>query len=770
MSGAFTLEEADRRGRRRARILTPLLGVIVIVAALLGIALYGDRANRQGALALTDEMLLVLETRVAQQVSSFLGSGERALRLAREILVTQETQAERNLLLERFARRLLEELPHVSMFLASDPRGNYVGVRRRGEGGYSMLIIHNEPGPRRLVRTEHDAEGREIGSEEVAETGFDPRTRPWYVAALGAPGAAWTQLYVFFTDRVPGVTVATAVRATPEEEPIGVIAIDVSLDALSHFLSGLHIGRSGRAVIVDREGQIVAHPEARLTLRETPEGLATQRLDAIGDPVLARALDRVRLSGDFRAVEEVAGERHFILATSLDGATSEGWRVIIVVPEADFTGFVRVNSRRTLLMSLGVIAVAGLLALLLVRQGLRTDAAAARLMEDRESIALQSSAFGELAASTALFDPASELPPELTERLAAVARATRACVWRMAPDSRALVLEDAHDSERGGHTRDAVLPREEMPAFFARLATGETIRAPDAARERATAELHRAWLAPLGTRGIVAVPIRHGARSLGVVWVEDPRAPERELLGFLEPVAKLLSVRLAGGAARLAARAAAVHVEEPAPAAVSSARLSAGALDPAALGDLAAEVHPLTAVAVIRFSDARALGGRSGRGAAPLIERLATVLEGAAREAGMPYLRLVGAELVAAAGLTAEEGGAPAARRAAAFALAARAACLRLFDEAESEPSFRIGLDLGVAIGSRVGSAPAFVNLWGEAVRVAGQLAASAPEAGIQASEAIYAALSGAYLFRPRGRFHMPGQGVASSFILAAEL
>lgn len=711
-----------------------------------------------------------IELRVAQQVKSFLGDGERALRLAQDLVATPESAEQRNILLARFARRVLMEAPHISMLLAADAQGNYLGVRRGPEGGTAQLEIRNDPGPRRLTRTHKDATGQEIASEEVVETGFDPRTRPWYRAAMKSPSEAWTELYVFFNDRAPGITVSAAMRPVPGEPPVGVVALDVSLDALSGMLAGLHIGRTGRAVLIDRAGQIVAHPDPRLTLRETPEGLATERLDAIGDPVLARALDHVRLSGDFRAVEEVDGARHFIVATSLHGAGAEGWRLIIAVPEQDFTGFVRLNSRRALLMSLGVVAVATLLALFLVRQGLRADAAAVRLIEDRACIAAQSDAFAQLADSAALFDPGAKLPPELTERLCVVARAARAAVWRLTPDGRALTLEDAYEAEGGGHLQDALLPREEMPALFARLATGETIRTSDAARERATAELHRAWLQPLGTRGLIAVPIRHGARSLGLAWVEDPRASDDEVLAFLKPVAKLLSVRLAGGAAHLAARAASVKAQAPAAAPLAEARLGAGVLDPAGHADLAADVHPLTAVAVIRFTEARALAERGGKGAGPLIERLAGALEAAAREAGIPYLRLLGEEMVAAVGLAAEESGTPAARRIATFALAARGACLHIFEQAETEPTFSIGLDLGVAIGSRVGSAAPFLNLWGEAVRAARELAASAPVGGIQASDSVYAALADAFLFRPRGRFHVPGRGVASSFILAAEL
>jgi class 3 adenylate cyclase len=772
MSDAPTVEAAQRRRQRRWRILTPVLGVLVILAALLGIALYNDRANREGALALTDEMLHSLDDRVAQQVEVFLGSGERVLRLARDLFVTSEGELDRDDILLRFAQRLLEELDHISLFMVADPRGNYVGVRRTEDGGTSTLDIRNDPAPRRFLRSLRDAEGNLTATTEEPDNGFDPRTRPWYREALARPGEAWTEMYIFFTDRVPGVTVATAVRQPGREEPIGVLALDVSLDALSRFLAGLHIGRTGRAVIVDREGRIVAHPDTALAMEETPGGLASRRLDMIGDPVLARALDRMRLEGDVRTVEEVDGARQFILATSLRSAAAAGWRIIIVVPEEDFTGFVRLNSRRALLMSLGVVGIAGLLALFLMRQGLRADAAAAQLIADRASIAAQSAAFGELAGSTALFDPMADLPPELTERLAAVAQAARACVWRLAPDGRSLRLEDSHDAERGGHTSDAMLLRDEMPALFARLATAETIAVPDAARDRGTSDLSRAWLAPLGSRALIAAPIRHGARTLGVVWVEDPRAPEAEVLGFLLPVAKLLAVRLAGGAARLAEQAAAVKAQEPVPAPQGpEVRLAGGALDPAALASLAADVHPLAAVAVIRLAEPLALADRSGPPAErALMERLAAGLEDAARAAGIPYLRVLGEEMVAIAGLSAEEAGMPAARRIAAFALAARACCLRLFEEAGAEPAFRIGLDLGVVIGGRVGTEPGFLNLWGEAVRVAGQMAASAPEAGIQASESIYAALAGSHLFRPRGRFHMPGHGAMSSFILAAEL
>jgi class 3 adenylate cyclase len=771
MSGAAGIAAAERRRRRLARVLFPLASVVVMVGALLAIALYSHDANRRGALALTEEVLHSLERRVAQEVQFFLGTAERSVRLARDFFVPPGADGSGRETLERFGRQVLRQLPHIALFMAADMRGNYMAVRRGAEDGSSTLIIANDPGPRRLYRLFYDASGNLVGRRDEAETGFDPRTRPWFRAALDDPNEAWTEIYVFFTDRVPGVTIATAVRRPGSAEAIGVLALDISLDALSAFLDGLTIGRRGRAVVVDSAGRVIAHPDQRRILRETQSGLSTRRLDEMDDPVLARAFDLIRIEGDVRRTEEVEGKRHVLLSTTLSDTAADTWRVVITVPEEDFTAFVTLNNRRVLLMSLGVIAMALGLALLLVRQGLRADRAAQRLLDERASIAAQSAAFAELAGSTALFDPNTDLPPELAERVCAVSRAARACLWRLSADGRALMLEDSFEAERRGHTSDATLLREEMPALFTRLSTGEPILAGDAAKERTTAELHRIWLSPLGSTSLIAVPIRHGARHLGVVWVEDARATEQEVLAFLKPVSQLLAVRLAGGARRLAERAAAQAVEAANAPKEQEAQLAGNALRDALPADVAADVYPQVAVMVVRFTDPLALAGRRASAVqGSLVEHLARELEAAGQKAGVPYLKLLGDEMVAAAGLSAEEAGLPAMRRMAAFALDARRCCLALFEEAEAEPAFRIGLDLGVAIGSRVGSGSGFLNLWGDAVRLAGQMAASAPEAGIQATEAVYDALSGQYLFRPRGRFHMPRRGAMNSFILAAEL
>jgi len=210
-----------------------------------------------------------------------------------------------------------------------------------------------------------------------------------------------------------------------------VFGVDITLDALSRFLGSVAIGRSGRAVIVDGNGQLIASPNSGRTLHEIDGELATLRIDQLGDEVLTHAYDRLRIEGAGHRVVEVGGQRYITAVTPITGA-GQNWSTMIVVPEDDFVGFVASNNRRGLWMSLTIVALATLLASLLVRQGLRADRGTRLLLEHQSAITRQSSAFAALASDASLFDPAQTLPSRtLMETLAEVTRARRSSVWEL---------------------------------------------------------------------------------------------------------------------------------------------------------------------------------------------------------------------------------------------------------------------------------------------------------------------------------------------------
>jgi class 3 adenylate cyclase len=558
--------------------------------------------------------------------------------------------------------------------------------------------------------------------------------------------------------------VTVSLRHLAEDGRIYVFGADITLDALSSFLGTLEIGERGQALLMDSTGRLIASPHARPALKETNGTLMTARADELGDRVVAGAYDRYRVEGPGRRIIEIDGNRYITAVTPLPAAARD-WLVLMTVPEEDFVGFVASNNRSALLMSLGVVAVAAILAFVLVRQGLRADRNARLLRERERALQREGEAFSKLADAASLFDPASGTPPRaLTETLADVSGARRASVWRLV-GGRILRCEDSFDRDTGGHVEGLELHRDELPQFFKQLLKGEEIDTPDAAADRRTSELHRIVMDPLGSRALFAVPVRRDDKVVGVMWLEDAHGAA-DAHEFVRAAANLIAMRMPettpAAARKPAAAAPAAPIEAPRS---FTAELARRGIDPTTVDG---DVYPDIAVMVVHFMDPTALSVRAPEAAQALSNQIACALQATARKHNIPYLKIVGQDIVAAAGLGAADGsGAPLIAQA---ALAVRDHCLTLFENNDHRQEFRIGLDCGGAIGTNIGNEPRVFNLWGEAVRVATSMSASAWPGTIQATHAAYERLRHDFLFRPRGRFYLPGVGESRTYVLAGRL
>jgi adenylate cyclase len=139
-----------------------------------------------------------------------------------------------------------------------------------------------------------------------------------------------------------------------------------------------------------------------------------------------------------------------------------------------------------------------------------------------------------------------------------------------------------------------------------------------------------------------------------------------------------------------------------------------------------------------------------------------------AAEQDVPYLKLVGYDIIGAAGFTPEDR--TGAARIAQTAVACRDRLTELFEAKGRAPDFRLGIDCGVVVGAAIGGNPRLFNLWGAAVQTARVMAESALPGSIQISEAAYRQLPQSFLLRPRGTFYLAGVGTAQTFVLAGQL
>jgi class 3 adenylate cyclase len=384
-------------------------------------------------------------------------------------------------------------------------------------------------------------------------------------------------------------------------------------------------------------------------------------------------------------------------------------------------------------------------------------------------------------------------------------------VWRFDDDGQILRCVDSYDRESKGHTRGTVLDRADFPQLFDLLQKGEDISARDAGMDTRLAEVHRIYLQPLGCESLLSVPIGYHGRTAGSLWFEHERLTRSwstEEISFAHAIASMLALRFSsdrkstpapqqqiedhdraedstvpptgviapGSDSRPELRAHKADRADRQTKPVSANgtnrftsfldRLAAGGIDPA---QTAADIFTDTTVMALRFTDPLSLAGRvADSDSMTTVDHMVGYLEEMAASQGIEYMKVMGDQIVCAAGI--DSGSKDHARLIADLALNLQNRCTAIFTALNTTMEFRIGIDTGAVMGSPVGREHKAYNIWGESVRFASKMADAGIAGGIQASETTYRRLRANYLFQVRGSYYLPNIGETSTYLLTGRI
>ena len=810
------LRSGDRSKRKLQRghffrVAGPIGFVVIMLAALLAIVAYSYFSNRREALALSNEVLGAIERRIAGELEAFLKPIEDTVQLTATFLNNSSFDIKDRDQLEPLAFGILNNLSQITNFIVADTQGNFLMVARQPDKSLHTKIIERATGSARTTWIRRDPAGNMLEEETSVDDSYDPRNRPWFKGAVNRQEPYWTDFYIFYTSQTHGITISLPVMSKNDER-LGVIGLDIELKAVSAFLETLKIGENGEAIIVDEEGYIVAHPEIDKMVKKEGNVFKPIRVEELGDTILNRAFSRFRIEGHGHRDLVVDNRRYLSSAFLMPQKTGLDLSVFIFVPEEDFVGFVARNNRNILLMSVGIIILAAILAARLVYQALRAEIIAQRVLDRQHELAAQSRAFSELSSRAAVFGTGdSDSFQELTEIVANAINLRRTSLWRFDDNAQNLKCIDSYDSESNGHTQGTVLSQDEFSELFDVLQHGSSISTGDAEADSRLTALFQAYLQPLGCRSLLAVPIRYQDWTAGALWFEQERMhrgwPDEDV-SFAYAIANMLALRFSTDrksmheadsrkdrATSIKASTApgpktptvendtrsdrqpeiadllgeqTISVSEDEKDRVSSFldRLAAGGID---AQKTAADIFADTTVLALRFSDPITLAGHSaGDESTTIVDLLVAYLEEAAASDAIDYVKIMGEEIICAAGIDNDSNNH--AGRIADLALYLQDRYSSLFASLNIPMEFRIGIDTGTAMGSSVGRKQKTYNIWGESVRFASKMAESGIAGGIQVSQTTYQRLQSRYLFQMRGRYYLPHVGESSTYLLTGHI
>ena len=293
-----------------------------------------------------------------------------------------------------------KELAYLS--LAIEATGEYCMLEQKHDSITSRRYIRNADNQIEIHDYEYSDNG-EIKYEISKYNNYDPRKRPWYVAAKRAGRQTWPDSFVFWgTDAAsttPGKTCATPIYSNGELEYV--LTADFELRDLSKFLKNqIRVGHSGkgRPFIIERRSddtmRVVAHPQAELltelikpverdeeTVTTVVPGQEMQPtlvpIERFPDPVVQAFIQRLpksltTLPRSFKTKKQVisfsfrVGTEKFIGSYQrLRGSNYPDWITCMVMPESDVLGSVQRNNLVNLIIGLTAFVITSLMCVLL---------------------------------------------------------------------------------------------------------------------------------------------------------------------------------------------------------------------------------------------------------------------------------------------------------------------------------------------------------------------------------------------------------------------
>ncbi|WP_136635102.1 ATP-binding protein [Pseudooceanicola onchidii] len=338
------------------------LQLIAVLAVVFSSFVTSERALLDHARALLSD----IGTNAIEHSRGFLnparGAAELSARLAEDRVVASDVPEQ----LERLLFQQLQIAPQFAGVYHGTEDGGFVYVMRSQEiGPFRTKIIRMDGDTRSVDLIWRDNEFNMIDRKVDPEDPYDPRTRPWYIRAREQLTTIWTDPYIFFSSQRPGITLASPVLEGPDAVR-GIVGVDIEISEISDFLARLRIGASGKALIIHRNGDVIAHPDKALLKTKDADGsLRFVDVQNFDDPIVPAAFGHLLKDGMISVEKETlsqftySGETYVsVVMPPID--ENLPWITAAYAPESDFTAVIEQNRTTNLWIAVFVAIVTGL--------------------------------------------------------------------------------------------------------------------------------------------------------------------------------------------------------------------------------------------------------------------------------------------------------------------------------------------------------------------------------------------------------------------------
>jgi HAMP domain-containing protein len=218
-----------------------------------------------------------------------------------------------------------------------------------------------------------DAQGHPAGLQRT--NSFDDfRSDDWYRLPAQASGAVWIPIYNW-VDAPDVMALGAGIPIRRSGALVGVAEIDTFLANINRYLRQLPIAESGVIYIVEANGRLVADSTGHLPFSIVNGHGVRHLAQESADPVVrASSAALIRRQGSFQLLTQphqlelpLGKGDALVRVDPYRAGTGLDWRIVVVIPENDLYGSLRLEITHQLLISLSLILISGVFLLLVVQ-------------------------------------------------------------------------------------------------------------------------------------------------------------------------------------------------------------------------------------------------------------------------------------------------------------------------------------------------------------------------------------------------------------------
>ncbi|MDB9315569.1 ATP-binding protein [Spirulina sp. CS-785/01] len=338
-------------------LVVPFLVQISMAVGLTGYL--SIRNGERGIRDLATQLRAEVTARASERLQTLMDEPHQANQItAGRLQINQFPLGNRRQIEEHFWQ-LIQAFEVVNYLYMATPAGEFIGARRLADGELAIDLTTASYGA-----TEEGKRGELLG--EWGE--YDPRTRPWYQAAVAEEGPIWSEIYADYTTRSLAITAAQPVY-NQQDQLIAVLGSDFFFQEINQFLNQLEISENGEIFLLDQDGFLVSTSTLDQVVQRQGEDVKRLQASESESPLLQATV--AHLQAEFSTWEEIQQsytldfqnqrDRYFLQITPFQDQRGLDLLLVVVVPEQDFLGQIRQNTRTTIILCLIALLVAGAL-------------------------------------------------------------------------------------------------------------------------------------------------------------------------------------------------------------------------------------------------------------------------------------------------------------------------------------------------------------------------------------------------------------------------